>query len=114
MQVRPLGLQMQDAGGAYVRRAFSASGRNYKVGEVVSAEILRNFSNTRSLVNTGRIELFPSAPGDMLAAQSSHPRFVIKREDGKFDVVQGFVVNEAPLTAKMATAMAAAPKPKSN
>lgn len=113
MQVRSLGLQLQAAGGAYVRRAFSASGRDYKIGEVVSADILRGFSNTRALVNTGKLELFPAAPGDMIAA-SSHDRFVIKREDGKFDVVQGFVVNEAPLTAKMATAMAAAPKPKSN
>jgi hypothetical protein len=111
MQVRPLGAQLQTAGGAYVRRNFTTAARDWKIGEVVSAEILQSFSNTRALVNTGKLELFPSAPGGVLASQPAGERFVVKREDGKFDVVQGFVVNDKPLTAKMAAAMAAAPKP---
>lgn len=107
------GFRDQDIGGAVVKRMFA--GR--KAGDVLSrAEVLAiPGSNRAALINLGKIVMFPQAvvAGDTAAILAEHapeieymPRHVVSRGFGKYDVIQGVILNNAPLTKDAAKALA--------
>jgi hypothetical protein len=94
-------LDAADVGGAVVVRRFTLNGepceRNKRLtrDEVLSIPV----RNREALVSSGIIREFPLS---LIGAASPLPseRFVVRRPDLRFDVVQGFRVNDEPLHSK--------------
>jgi hypothetical protein len=98
-----------DIGGGIVRRAITlAGGKRLAVGTVLTAEDLGGFrlANLRSMVTHKQIEIWPAVANGSKAAASGQ-RHLLARADGKFDVVQGEIVNTKPLSQKMAEKLVA-------
>jgi hypothetical protein len=89
-------------GGAYIRRRFDMGTRTVYPGETLTREQVLAIptANRRALINTGRLEVYPIAP---MAAGTK--RFAIHMGMGKFDVIEGTKLNNAPLTRAEAEAM---------
>lgn len=93
-------MSADEVGGAIVTRAFSLNGvrvaRNQKLtrDEVLAIPV----RNREALVSSGQIREFPLS----LASPATEPaeRFVVRRPDMKFDVVEGHKVNAEPLHTK--------------
>jgi len=102
------------AGGAYVRRRFVIGGKEVQIGDVLSVETLASIPrlNRRALVNTGRIELFPRSPG----ASTSQPELagaemhLVHLGGGKYHVVRGVRVTDAPVSREEAEEIATRPE----
>lgn len=102
------------AGGAYVRRRFTLAGREAQIGETISLETLRSLKavNRRALVNTGRIELFPSAPataGDASAFAGAE-NHLIHLGAGKYHVVRGVLLTQSVVSREEAEEIATRPE----
>jgi hypothetical protein len=90
-------MSADEVGGAVVTRAFSLNGvrveRNRKLTrEEVLAIPTRN---REALVSSGQIREFPRS---IAVAPEPGERFIVRRPDLKFDVVEGYKVNAEPLT----------------
>lgn len=101
--------EIEEAGGAYVRRRFEFGTREMIAGERLTAAEVASIPlhNLRSLINTGRLELWPAPPGDAPQTFIAE-RFAINRGFGKWDVVEGRKLNDEVLTKDQAEALAAA------
>lgn len=97
--------EIEQAGGAYVRRAFTFGERELTSKDVLTADEVASIpiANLNALINTGKLELFPATPFTFVAE-----RFAVNRGFGKWDVVEGRKLNDAPLTKVEAEALAAA------
>ncbi len=88
-----------ELGGAVVTRAFTLNGervtRNTKLtrDEVLAIPV----RNREALVSSGQIREFPLS---IAAIAAPGERFVVRRSDLKFDVVEGHRVNDEPLHTK--------------
>ena len=93
------GMRLRAYGGAEVVRGFRMGGRQVMRGEKLTADELysMNRSNLNSLINNGYVHPFPSVTREDLPEGE---RFLIRRTDLKYDVVQGVRVNAEPLTTK--------------
>lgn len=100
--------EIEQAGGAYVRRRFIFGERDMIAGDQLTAEEVVSIprANLMALINTGKIELWPGAPDG--AQTFVAERFACNRGFGKWDVIEGRKLNDAPLTKDEAEALAAA------
>jgi hypothetical protein len=100
--------ELLSAGGAYVRRRFEYGPEMLVPGDVLSADEVRKIptANLSALVNTGRLELFPGAPG--VKGALGGERHKIHVGGGKFIVVEGRQITETPITKAEADELVAA------
>jgi hypothetical protein len=104
-----------DIGGAFVRRGFtrftkdSPGGQYLKAGTKLTADEVRSIpmTNRRALAVSGALDIYPVAPGQA-APPEDLDRFVIHAGGGRYDVVLGKKLNDAPLTKQEAEALAEA------
>lgn len=91
-----------DIGGARVRRTFTSNGKQMKMGDqLTAAEVLAiRLPNRKALTDSHFIEVYPKAP--IVAGE----RFVVGIGGDKFNVIEGNVLNEAPLSKKEADKLA--------
>lgn len=115
--------ELTEFGGAYVRRRLEFSGVERLPGATLTAEEVESIplSNRTALINTGRIELFPAIPADhpsvLDAFQRGYDQAVAERETveritiaapgGKFHVVEGHQITDAPVNKAEAEALVA-------
>ena len=100
--------------GAIVTFPFYAAGKYVKNGEWLDHETLARMpiSNRNSLQDKGYIYPVPKAAVAAMSARAVPPvpeateRHVVSRGFGRFDVIEGRVVNDKPLGKEAAHAMA--------
>jgi len=101
----------EQIGGARVMKIIDRGGGNKILPvtngaqTVLSREWLLGLqpSNLQSLVNTGKIDLYPLPPEGARDGQ----KFVAHRGGGAYDVIEGVKLNDKPLTGEEARAMVA-------
>ena len=83
----------RDIGGALVRRTFTRNGEQLKAGQQLNAEEVLSIAlpNRRALVDSNFIELYPKSP---VAGE----RFIISIGNKQFNVIEGRMLNDEPLT----------------
>lgn len=94
-------IRQEHIGGGIVRRTFTRGLETLRSGhELTREEVLKiPTANLQALVDNGKLSIFPpSGLGE---------HHVVSRGFGKFDVIRGHVLNDAPLTKEEAEAMAA-------
>jgi hypothetical protein len=98
--------EIDQAGGAYVRRAFTFGDRELTTKDRLTADEVRSIpiANLNALINTGKIELWPAAPEGTFIAE----RFAVHLGFGKWIVVEGRNLTSEPVTKEEAEALAAA------
>lgn len=93
-------LEMKDAdiGGARVRRTFTRGEQQLKMGDMLTAEevLAIPIANRRALTDSNFIELYPKAPG------SGGDRMMVGVGKDEFNVIEGRVLNDEPLSRKEA------------
>ena len=91
----------KEIGGAYIRRICSLG----KVGTHLDPWALARIpvNNLAALERTGKIECYPAAPYQRPDDVRIH---IISRGFGKFDVVEGRILNGEPLTRDQAEVLA--------
>ncbi len=90
-----------NAGGARVLVPnIMVAGRKRMAGECLTEEEFNSIgrANRDALIRNGMIMPWPKD----VDAPLSGERYLVRREDGKFDVVQGSIVNPAPLDTEAA------------
>lgn len=105
----------QDIGGAVVKRMFGG----LKAGDVLSREqvLAMPGANRAALINLGKIAVYPMRGGgaaiEQVAATAAPApeiehtkRHVVSRGFGKYDVIEGAILNTDPLTKDAAKALA--------
>ena len=93
-------------GGGVVARPFDMGGVRLKTGTQLTAEQIMGIrrTNRRVLIENGHLRVWPAhAPAEGMV------RHVIGRGAGKFDVIEGVKLNDAPLSKEEALALAGAP-----
>lgn len=98
--------ELEQAGGAYVRRRFTFGERDVGPGETLTAEQIASIpqANLVALINTGKLELWPAAPAQMFVAE----RFAVNLGFGRWTVIEGRKLTDTPVTKAEAEALAAA------
>lgn len=101
----------QDIGGGIVRRRFSSGGKEFTNGTVLSAGEIKAMprNNMNALRDNGYIHIFPKAVRSHLEAAPEDikmERHVVSRGFGKYDVIEGKVMNTQPLTKETAEHLA--------
>ncbi len=111
-----LRLAEAEIGGAVVRRTFTMSGTQVRRGDELTREQVLSIGrpNRQALIDKNFLDVFPlSRAAPVVEAEDRH---VVSLGFGKFDVVEGRKLNDAPLTKDQAQALAGieikAPKPK--
>ena len=91
-------MDVSEVGGAEVTRAFDMNGRRVTRGHRLTREEVLAIPtrNREALVSSGQIREFPRTLVDL--STGSGERFIVRRTDLKFDVVQGVKLNVEPLT----------------
>ena len=103
--------------GAVVRRPFSKGGERVPIGTVLSAEdfLAIGYPVRRIFVANSQLTPFYRRPGDPaympppprdIEAAPEAAHHIIHRGGGRFDVVKGIILNDAPLTREAAEAIA--------
>lgn len=92
------GYRLKEYGGAIVNRRFTMGERQLERNTRLTAEEVASIprANLHSLINRGYLHPFPPATEE--AALPKGERFLVRRADLKYDVVQGVRVNPEPLT----------------
>lgn len=95
----------QDIGGARVRRTFTRGDHRYKMGDMLTRDDVLNIAvaNRRALSDSNFIEIYPRAAA---APLPNMQRFVIGTGDGRFNVIEGYKINEKPLSKDEAQKLA--------
>lgn len=101
--------EFDGAGGAYVRRRFIFGERELVFGDELTAEELATIprANLIALVNTGKLELWPAAPGTAPIAAFIAERFAVNLGFGRWTVIEGRKLVAEPITKQQAEALAA-------
>lgn len=101
--------EIEQAGGAYVRRRFPMGTRELVAGDVLSAADLATIrpANLTALINTGKLETFPAAPASG-ANDEPGQRFAVHLGFGKYDVIEGRKITDEPITKEEAEALVGA------
>lgn len=83
----------ENIGGARVRRTFNMSGEYLKMGHHLTAEEVLSIArpNRKALIDSNFIEVYPKAP-------ISGEKFIVGLGKDKYNVIEGRVLNEEPLT----------------
>jgi hypothetical protein len=99
--------EIEQAGGAYVRRRFTMGNRDLINGDILSAADLAVIrpANLTALINTGKLETFPAGP----TAAGDSGRFAVHLGFGKYDVIEGHKITDEPVTKEEAEALVGAP-----
>ena len=109
-------MRIDEIGGGRVLRTFKIGDRHVPSGETIDVETLRKMPavNRNSLIDNGFLAVWPKGAGAPVvtrAAQAAAPegssRFVINKGFGNFSVVEGRLLNSAPLKKEEAEALAA-------
>lgn len=98
--------EQDTCGGAWVRRRFMFGDVEKIAGETLSREEVASIprANLNALVNTGKLELWPMSPEEIDLSQYKS-RFLVHRGNGRYDVIEGRLLTEAPLPREQATAL---------
>jgi len=111
---RRMRMRLEEIGGGVVQRTFKLGARNTVSGEELSVETLTRMpaANRNALIESGKISVWRKGAGSTPAARAAPPvegsqRFVINKGFGKFSVVEGVLLNDAPLDKAGAEALAA-------
>lgn len=88
-------------GGAKVQRGFQRGSEWVKPGTDISRNELLSMprGNLQAMVDGGRIQLYPPTPAMLGGVGELH---MISRGFGKYDIIEGRVLNEEPYTSKEA------------
>src|SRR2546425_941776 len=83
----------RNIGGALIRRTFTRNGEQLKAGQQLTAEEVLSIAlpNRQALVDSNFMELYPKSP---MAGE----RFIISIGNKQFNVIEGRVLNDEPLT----------------
>lgn len=101
-------IRSESIGGGIVRRQIMAGDRVINAGTALSGDEIRAFRNHREMIRTGRIETWPADP--RAGGPAGGQRFVVSIGFGKFDVIEGRKLNDAPLTKAEAAKLAGRPE----
>lgn len=101
-----LDIQDADIGGARVRRTFStirANGERVQLKAndyLTAAEVLSiPIANRRALSDSNFIEVFPKS---VKADLPQMDRFLVAAEKNRFNVIEGYLLNDTPLSREQA------------
>lgn len=96
----------QDIGGARVRRTFTCGDERLLAGHMLSGDEVRNIAvaNRRALTSAGFIEIFPRGPVETVGE-----RHIVHLGSGRYDVIEGKKLNDAPLSKDDAEELATRP-----
>jgi hypothetical protein len=102
-------LHPDNIGGGRVERTFTFGGRRLNRGDTLTREEIIGMpaSNRNALIETKHLMVWP--PHVMVDAGELH---VINLGFGRYDVIRGTKVNEAPLDREAAYQMAGKPTPE--
>lgn len=91
----------QDIGGARVRRTFTSNEHRYKMGDYLTREDVLNIplANRRALSDSNFIEVYPRST---IPQMPDMERFMIADGNGLYNVIEGLIINEKPLTKEEA------------
>jgi hypothetical protein len=94
-----LQIEDKDIGGARVARTFTMNGKYTKRGDQLTAEQVLSIArpNRIALIDANFIEVYPKGPS-LVGGE----RFIVGLGGDKFNVIEGRVVNDSPLTRKEA------------
>lgn len=97
-------INLNEIGGGTVRRRFTSGGVALMKGHQLTGDQLRAMpaNNAQALIGAGFIEVWPKSA----ANREGMKRFVISRGPGKYDVVEGYVLNSEHLSKDDAVALA--------
>jgi hypothetical protein len=100
--------ELDNAGGAYVRRRFTFGTREMVYGDTLTAQEVASIprANLTALINTGKIELWPAPPADGPLTFVAE-RIPVNLGFGKWIVVEGRRLTPEPVTRQEAEAIAA-------
>jgi hypothetical protein len=113
----------KDIGGGIARRLIRLNGEVLTAGTGLTREQVLGIraANRQALINTGALSIYPrprgaAEPESVKAAdhqpEIEHaPRHVVSRGFGKYDVIQGVVLNAEPLAKDAAFAIAGTEMP---
>lgn len=113
----PLEIAEQDIGGARVRMGFNTflpdgTNRRFKAGEHLTADAVRamRLANRRALTSAGFIEVYPARTEvkHTYAEQKAGDRYIVQVSKNQFNVIEGYKLNDKPLSRDDADALAAA------
>jgi hypothetical protein len=93
----------KDIGGARVRRTFSNGAKQLKAGDQLSRDdvLKMNLPNRRALTDSGYLEVYPLAP-----TVEGLERFVVGVGKDRYNVIEGRVLNDDPLSKEQAEKLA--------
>ncbi len=95
-------LMPETIGGGRVRQPFTMAGRRVTRGDTLTADEIMAMptSNRRALIETGYLHVWPKRPGEVAAE-----RHLVSRGFGRYDVIEGVVLNKEPLSKEEAMAL---------
>lgn len=100
--------EVERAGGAYVRRRMPFGDRDLGPGDTLTAREVASIprANLNALINTGKLELWPAAPG---AQGVSGPleRVAVHIGAGRYVVIEGRKITDEPVNKAEADALVA-------
>lgn len=98
-----LAFNPRDIGGGVVRRLFTNAGKVHRSGDKLTGDQIRAMPthNMRALVENRFIEIYPQS------VSVDAGRHVIHRGQGRYDVIEGCVLNDQPLSKDDADKLAA-------
>lgn len=99
------GFRLRQYGGAKVNRRFTMGGEVIERGAELTADQVHAIprANLNSLINGGFLHPYP--PADVPPPRENVERFLVRRSDLKYDVVEGVRVNAEPLAKAEAEAL---------
>lgn len=102
LQLRP-----DEIGGGVVRRAFRDGDLFRRANTPLKVEDILRWpaANRNALIEKNFVQVFPKGGVDAIAP-ADLKRFVIHRGAEKYDVIEGRVLNDKPLSKKRATLLA--------
>lgn len=96
----------KDYVGAKVLRTCTIMGKRRLPGEILSSEELQSMSPANLRAFIGNNYAMPMFAGAETKATPKGKRYLVRRSDLRFDVVQGVLVNDEPLSKAEAEALA--------
>lgn len=93
--------------GGVVLRSLVTAGATLKPGTEISAEFVASWpiANRRALSESGTVRWHPFSKSDNVEAVGKVGRHLAHRGGGRFDVIEGHIINDEPLTREEAEAL---------